>query len=523
MSRVRKQFRGPLLLALAGSFAAGCGGADGDDGATSVDAATIDAPTTPDAGADGGSSLLEARGIVHVHSPFSHDACDGLGLTDGVPNAVCRQQLREALCETHLDFAMLTDHPNFMRDYPFEELLLHEAASDEFIRVDDQVVGNRISCEDGHQVFLTVGYETTPHTMPLGLERHLAPEHYAGLSDSMTTEESQTLVSALSAAGAVTAIAHSEEENISAAFIVESGLDAMEWYNVHGNFKELLGGDAISGSASEIGDILDTIGRFADESSGAHPDLVNLFLLQTLPEAGLDKWREVIRSRNITGLLGSDVHQNVTVDAICDESNPLNQLACIAAAEAILPDYLHFIITGGNLRLSDGGRIDSYPRVMRWLHNRVLVETKSIDEIKRALKEGRSYGVFSVLGQPEGFLFQGKKDGLVEAEIGGTASGPIDLTVKIPALTSTEGGASFDSSQAASAVIRTRIFHSTAAGTSLVHEATGTEGITFPVSEAGAYHVEVWITPNHLTAALGTEAALANHEYMWIISNPIRL
>ena len=41
--------------------------------------------------------------------------------------------------------------------------------------------------------------------------------------------------------------------------------------------------------------------------------------------------------------------------------------------------------------------------------------------------------------------------------------------------------------------------------------------------EPGAYHVEVYVRPQHLRAALGTEEALADGEYLWLITNPIRV
>src|SRR6476659_244901 len=52
-----------------------------------------------------------ARGIVHLHSPYSHDACDGMPRdAAGTPNEPCLQHLRAALCTDKIDFAALTDH-----------------------------------------------------------------------------------------------------------------------------------------------------------------------------------------------------------------------------------------------------------------------------------------------------------------------------------------------------------------------------------------------------------------------------
>src|SRR5512146_636570 len=67
--------------------------------------------------------LLPARGIVHLHSPYSHDACDGMPrAADGTPNEPCLQDLRAALCTTNIDYANLTDHDASMADEEFPTL-----------------------------------------------------------------------------------------------------------------------------------------------------------------------------------------------------------------------------------------------------------------------------------------------------------------------------------------------------------------------------------------------------------------
>ena len=67
--------------------------------------------------------LKPARGIVHLHSPYSHDACDNMPRdANGVPNEPCLQDLRAALCTDHIDFADLTDHDDTMADESFTTL-----------------------------------------------------------------------------------------------------------------------------------------------------------------------------------------------------------------------------------------------------------------------------------------------------------------------------------------------------------------------------------------------------------------
>ena len=87
--------------------------------------------------------------------------------------------------------------------------------------------------------------------------------------------------------GAVVAIAHSEEEDLSAQRIVDVGLDAMEWYNPHGNFKNVFGGDSVTSDPGALLDLFNSLTPFmAGSSSGAHADLVYLQLLPAWPQAG---------------------------------------------------------------------------------------------------------------------------------------------------------------------------------------------------------------------------------------------
>src|SRR5687768_9193592 len=96
----------------------------GDDATGSADAAT---DARPDAGSprDAGpppppwphdfaatTSLPAPRGlsigrtIIHLHSPYSHDACDGKGFVDGaLADAECLAHFRDALCRLHVDMA----------------------------------------------------------------------------------------------------------------------------------------------------------------------------------------------------------------------------------------------------------------------------------------------------------------------------------------------------------------------------------------------------------------------------------
>src|SRR5262249_12158523 len=68
--------------------------------------------------------LVPARGIVHLHSPYSHDACDNQPRDPATkaPNEACLDDLRTALCADQIDFAALTDHDDTMADEDFTTL-----------------------------------------------------------------------------------------------------------------------------------------------------------------------------------------------------------------------------------------------------------------------------------------------------------------------------------------------------------------------------------------------------------------
>jgi hypothetical protein len=463
----------------------------------------------------------EVHGVVHMHSPYSHDACDGQGLTAGVPNASCLADLRAAPCKDALDFIALTDHPAHMNEYEPTQNVLYDAAAGDVLVKDGTgaVIGNTMTCKDGRKVLFTFGFEGE-HTLPVAFKKH--PTRYDGYVSTRPIAEVQALVADLHAAGALVALAHSEADDIDAPTIVQGGADAMEWYNPHGNFKTALGGDKISGAAVDVIPLFKKLGDFLQgSSSGAHPDLFYLLLLPSWPQKGFDKWREVQKSRFVPGLLGSDVHQNVSVDPVC--SGAAQQALCTAllggSSSALAP-----LVSGGQIIMSDGKRFDAFERLLRWLHNRVLVKSLSPDDLHEALGHGRSYGVFSVFGDPKGFYFDGDAAG-TPVDMGDEVKGPVTLHVQLPtAPAPIPGGVTFDTATAAKAEVRAVLYRTDASGTVEVAKVAGLGQLLAPtVTEPGQYHVEIWVKPKHFAGLLGGQAASADTEYMWAITNPIRL
>jgi len=64
------------------------------------------------------------RGIIHSHSPYSHDACDGEPYPDGSRNEPCFEDVRRGMCQTAQDFVFLTDHKDLYADHEYPDVVL---------------------------------------------------------------------------------------------------------------------------------------------------------------------------------------------------------------------------------------------------------------------------------------------------------------------------------------------------------------------------------------------------------------
>ena len=501
----------------------------------SADAAT-DGPAP-----DGPSPLgpyKEARAVIHMHSAYSHDGCDGKGIVGGVLNTKCIGQLRAAICATGLDFVALTDHPSNMKSYSMkEDLLFNAAAGDSLVLHKGAPIANRIKCSGGKSVVLSVGFESK-HMMPLGLHKLPADKTlYGGVSDTDGAAKIKKQVTGLQALGAVVAMVHSEETDISAKSIVDGGFDVMEWYNIHANFSALLGADGkftldlknLPVLAKALGKLVGMVPFLEKKTGGPHPDLAYLVFLDERPKQGFDKWRTAQASRRVTGVLGSDIHQNVSLDQnLCAGILAVICNGALTLAESYLgfkiPQVVkNLVLKGGVITLSDGARIDSYGRLLRWMENRVLVKKLDQLEFQDALRQGRAYGLFSIFGEPVGFHFGGQQQGQA-LQMGAAVKGAATLTVAAPQRPQALGKVSFTKAEALKAEVETRLYRTDAAGTTLVTSSKTLGGtITHSAQKPGAYHVEVWIRPKHLINALGTSNGLASKQYLWIIGNAIRV
>jgi len=489
-------------------------------------ASNSDGPVNPDPTTDPlATSFMEIRAVMHVHSVYSHDACDGNGLPGGQRNMTCWNELRAAVCSVGLNFVGLTDHPAHMREYSMDgEFLFDPAKGDQPIVEAGVTVGNHLKCDDGHTVLITEGYEAA-HTLPVAFTSQPTTDSaYGDLIDARPIADVKAMITELKSHGALVASVHSEEDDVSASTLIASGAEAMEWYNPHGNFKTFLGAD--NGIGLGALDALNLVGDMTPfmtgSDAGAHSDLVYLLLLPKWPQKGFDKWRAVQRDHTITGILGSDVHQNVSVTPLCT-GNLVIPCQLAAAGSSGKQQALALLASGGLIVMKDGRRLDAYERIFRWLENRVLVTESSPGAVRDALRAGRNYGLFSVFGAPEGFRYAGQAGGTL-LEMGAAQKGPINLTVRLPKSAVQLTGAAWSATDGKKIEVRASLYRTSGTETTLVKESKVLgDTMTFTATDPGAYHVEIWNKPKHLTTALGNQAALADIEYLWIISNPIRV
>lgn len=521
------------LVGVALCWLAGCGGEkepsqSGDasveevsgpvaDGAAEDASGIAEGPGVPELGERG---WMEARVIAHLHSAYSHDACDELGLDDGgAPNWSCVQNMKDALCAEGIDVAFMTDHPSFLRDQPFEDLLYGDSNVGDLIHRDEagEAWGVTYSCPEGQggldgQVRLLVGFEGT-HTMPLGIRRHFSDTELYGTSFRTETpsEDLSTLTGAVRAAGGMVAIAHSEEADLDWTVIAEHDVSAMEVYNFHANFIELFE----SGQLEKIFELDPFVGTLGDP---ADPDLAAIMMLGTYPIAALEKWRRVSSERSITPIAGSDVHENVILPGLCAFD------LCAEMADEY-PNMVQALSSEGPLMMPDGERLDSYGRVFRWVQNhpRIAADLDPVKAVEAALEEGRNIVVFEIFGSAAGvelIALEGEQVLEMGSEVS-VESGAM-LWARSPSAPIPGRLASWK--DGSPAVITGTIVRSHGGTSEVVATAQGPGAwMQAPLNAPGAYHLEVFIQPLHLVDALGSASLYAQETYRWVETGAIRV
>jgi len=473
-----------LPLALLATLAVGCssppagsdGGLDGGMDA-GVDAGPTDAgppwphdlPPTTDLGDRRGRFI--ARTIVHLHSPLSHDACDGAGWVDGgLAAPECLEHLRTAACTLQMDTLMLTDHAPYVDEVPFDQGYW-AAAGDEVVTAGADTVAVRWVCPDGHRVLVTVGSEN--EMMPIGLRHH--PSDPADPVALLATYDADGAAAAATfrAAGGLVWYAHTEGHTLDQLRATHP--DGIEIYNTHANVDPNIRMNDLGLPAV---DFLPTLLRFTTTAS-LESDLSFLSFYSENGNA-LAKFDTLLSEGwHITGTGGCDAHENT-----------FTQL------------------------MPDGERGDSYRRIMRWHTNHVLVSALGDrDAVVEALGAGRSYLAFEALGTPVGFDFLATDAGGVVAEMGGDTTVGATLRLVRPSL---PPGFPADPPP----TMRMRILRAAAGGAVEVAQGTG-DLLEHTITDPGAYRAEILIVPNHTRPYLGTLADRLIHEVVWVYSNAI--
>lgn len=411
---------------------------------------------------------------MHAHSVYSHDACDGKPIdASGTVDRTCLDQFRKALCDTKLDFVFLTDHRGAFADHEFPDVVLHDASRGD--RLEEGGRANWATCASRDPVLVMAGTESG--TTPLGLEQHVPgtpKQRYEAYG-----EKTAASIEAFKKAGAVSLVVHPEEWGVEP--LVTLPIDGFEMYNLHAN--AFLG----------LGALLAIINHLQNPDELArlpHPDL---FLVPVVTEDPryLAIWGSVLaRGVKRVTTMGTDCHRNS------------------------FPQITQ-----------DGERIDSYRRMMGWFSNHLLVRPDAAGawndrSLKDALRGGRLFGTFDVLGPVKGFDFHAREGEAAGAEAATREMGDeaslakgVTLHVDVPALDRLDPAAT-------APTITARILRAKEGGWDVV--ATSSTSLDFPVPSAGAYRAEIRMVPRHLEHYLGESAELARSgDFVWVYGNAI--
>ncbi len=411
---------------------------------------------------------VEQRGLIHAHSVYSHDACDGEPWdAQGNINEPCFEDLRRGICQSKHSFVMLTDHREAFTTTEFPDALLYRAdLGDELVERGGKPVANFMACPDGSASLILAGCEPSD-VMPVGLEGHVSPDPSERSRIYESTDP--TDMAAMRAQGAIVLVSHTE--NWTPDALIATKHDGFEMYNLHANL---------------FLDITAAVGLLAKLGTPEllpHPDLTVMPIISEDP-AYLETWGTVLaRGERRVTTMGTDSHRN--------------------SFQQLLPD---------------GERVDSFRRMMIWFSNHLLVKGASDGKwddshLKDALRAGRLFGVFEFLGFARGFDYHAVAGGAPK-EMGSDASlaAGVELRVTMPEIVDLDPAVS-------PPALTIRILRAKEGGWDVVH--TSDSDVTFAVTEKGAYRAEVRMIPRHLEGHLSSFAAEADEDFAWIYSNPI--
>lgn len=430
----------------------------------------------PPAAAFGGPrGLVPRRAIIHVHSVYSHDACDEDAQDEaGRTNEACLGRFRDALCAARVDAAFLTEHDRWLvrADSMSEALLVRPG--DRRVVEDGRLVANRLACgtllfAGAENVLMPVGFDSLP-----GGSREERRALYDA-QDAGAAERFRRF-------GATVLLSHLEGLRFERVAALDP--DGVEIYNPHANFAPR---HRESQGLSRLGAFAG-LAPFVLRLTSAHPDLALLAIFHANREA-LDRWDALLARRTVFGFGASDAHENA------------------------LP-----------VDLADGDRGDSYARMLPWVTNVLLTEPAARPTaaspiepglIEETLRSGRFYAAIEAWGTPSGFDFH-LRSAAGTAEMGQTAAFHPGQRIVVSSPVVYRRPSALPEPD-----VRLRLYRIDDRGREILVDGRGPVDVAVP--GPGAYRVEVGIVPRHLTPYLGEAADRYLREVPWIYSNPIRI
>jgi hypothetical protein len=414
------------------------------------------------------------RGVIHLHSVYSHDACDELGFVNaegkqdyehGSMNVACFRELRKSLCDIGEDWVFLTDHNAHMSEFDWNKLLLYDPeAGDRLIEKDGVAWVNDIACPNGHHVLLSAGIDYD--LIAIGLQGHVAPTYDE--RQNVYGKRTPEAIAALKQKGAIATAGYiprwDEEQLFSLPF------DAMEIYNPVFNMKE------------RLADVLQyVLEKDANPDAWPHPELVIAGVFEENQRA-LSLWSRMVQMKRMPTYVGPNAHQNTV---------PQQQ--------------------------TDGERLDSYRRMLHWFTNYATIhkdQPLTMEAVKEAVLAGHMYQAFEYLGTPTGFDFYANA-GATTFEMGAEVPKGMAVTLHVAAPTVAGLPATDKQPEVSVRIVKA------AAPAQWVEVKRGSGEITFEATEPGVYRAEARIVPHHLEKLFGSDPTPYMHEMLWIYSNAI--
>ena len=422
--------------------------------------------------------LRPLRTIIHAHTIYSHDACDGEPiLENGEPNEECLASFRTALCTDRIDVVMLTEHYGHMaEELDFEKLFLHREG-DEWVEEDGKKVANAVVCADGHRALIVPGLEGSGGKVSvIGLFDHPGKGDAAAIEAAYKDETPAGTQTIRDHGGLPVAI---HLENATPEWLKDADIDAVEVGNLHilvaPDIRKQVGLDP------DIPVVAFTNWLFSPELY-PDPDFVFLEFHERL-DLYHEWWDGVLQHKRITGFAGNDVHQNVL-----------------------------------DFEMGDGDRPDSYRRMMKWYTNYVLVADTALSSVREAITAGRLFMVFEILGSPAGLDFRAESGedtwlmGDVVPEGARNSDAGLRLIAPIPVAFIEDASVTTEPTM--------RLFRIDSEGSEKVTEVEG--ALDYVVEKPGRYRLEIFVMPTHLSFYLDGHDQLMR-PLPWVYSNVIEV